>query len=773
MKHKLLTFFLLCLSFFLVGNSSTVYANDDTIRIWFGAIEEEKKALEEIANTFKAETGIKVEVVQKLEIFTVPSAFVNNAELPERPDIIYMQAPDIGGLVKSGYLVPLAISDDLNNRFNEVAFDAFTYNNEVYGVGYNNSTSGLLYNKDLISSNELPTTWDELFDLAHRLTIKNDKNEIIQRGLYLNATDMWFNYPLIREFGSYYYGKLPNGTYNAYDIGLNNDGMLEYVAKIKELKEEGLVLNNPSKKDYGDIISSFADGKVAMFFYGLWSAHVFQQVGINYGIAPLPKGKNQKIAQPLTTVEGFVINKYTRNLEGSKALLNYLLTDENQQKLIEAGNRYHKKTGERNPTNKAVCQSSYIQDNEILKSLAVIGLNVEPFPNIPEGTLWYNQDVTINTFKTIFFGDRNGNPVDAKYKLDELVDLLSKNVALMNKQPTHLEIEWWVYLIIFVAIALIIVMVWQKNKKKAKRKLYKIKYDPRITLIAWTLLLPILVLIITFYVFPIFHNIYLSFTDYSGINLKNYGLIGFYNYYTIFTEGIKGLLSMTLWTIAFALIVVTLSFIFGTILAMVLDSVKVQIAKIYRIIYILPWVIPTVIILLMWQGLLETEGGLINQLLGLIGIGKVPWLTHPFMAKVSTILVMVWFSFPYFMVIAFGFLKSIPKDYYEAAKVDGANRRYILTKIVLPLLFRALLPMLIMSFIMQFSQFGVYMLTQGGPASDILGRPGATDLLITYVFNTAFNTKRYALAASYSVIIFFFIATFAVIMMKINKKLMN
>lgn len=775
MKHKILTFTLLILSFLVVINLTTkipLKASSDTIRVWFGAIEEEIITLKEIAKDFTLETNLQVEVIQKLEIFTVPSSFVNNAELEERPDIVYMQAPDIGGLVKSGYLVPLDISNDLHNRFIDVAFEAFTYNNQVYGVGYNNSTSGLLYNKNLIETSNLPKTWDDLFLLADQLTLRDNNNNIIQRGLYLNATDMWFNYPLIREYGGYYYGKYPNGNYNAYDIGLNNEGMLNYVEKIKELKDKGLVLNNPNKKDYADIISEFVNGKVAMFFYGLWSANIFQQVGINYGLAPLPKGKNQQVAQPLTTVEGFVLNKYSHNLEGTKKLLSYILQDENQQKLIEAGNRYNKKTGERNPTNKAVSESNYIQENEILRSLSEIGLNVEPFPNIPEGTLWHNQEITINTFKTIFFGDSRGNTVDPQYKLTELVELISKNVTLMNEQPEHIELTWWVYLII-ITIVLILIILWFYKRKHQNKRLFKVKYNKKTTLLAWSLLLPIIILLAAFYIYPIFHNIYLSLTDYSGINLRNYGIIGLYNYKVIFTEGIQGLLSMTIWTITFAFLVVMISFIFGTILAMILDSVKAQIAKIYRIIYILPWVIPTVIILLMWQGLLETENGLINQLLGLIGINKVPWLSHPIMAKISTIFVMVWFSFPYFMVIAFGFLKSIPKDYYEAARVDGANRRYILTKIVLPLLFRALLPMLIMSFIMQFSQFGVYMLTQGGPASDYLGRPGATDLLITYVFNTAFNTKRYAVAASYSVIIFIFIATFALILMKVNRKRLN
>jgi arabinogalactan oligomer/maltooligosaccharide transport system permease protein len=143
------------------------------------------------------------------------------------------------------------------------------------------------------------------------------------------------------------------------------------------------------------------------------------------------------------------------------------------------------------------------------------------------------------------------------------------------------------------------------------------------------------------------------------------------------------------------------------------------------------------------------------------------------MARVSTVFVMVWFSFPYYMVVASGFLQSIPKEYYEAARIDGGSRSYIFFHITLPLVFKALIPTLIMGFIMQFNQFGVYMLTQGGPASDVLGQPGATDLLITYVFNTAFNSKRYALAATYSVVIFVFVAVFALITMRVNKKRME
>jgi maltose-binding protein MalE len=248
MKKIIIALLMIFAAFVFSANIIRPKADDGTIRIWVGAISREKEVMEDLAAEFKEKTGVTVKVYQKLEIFTVPAALVNNAELEERPDIVYMQAPDIGGLVKSGYLQPLEISAEMRGRFCPVAFEAFTFNNEVYGVGYSNSAYGLIYNKDLIATEDLPETWEDLFAKAEELTIADDDGNITQRGLYLNATDMWFNYPLIREYGGYYYGRHANGDYNAYDVGLDNPGMLDYVAKIKELKAKGMVLNNPNKK---------------------------------------------------------------------------------------------------------------------------------------------------------------------------------------------------------------------------------------------------------------------------------------------------------------------------------------------------------------------------------------------------------------------------------------------------------------------------------------------------------------------------------------------
>jgi len=744
--------------------------DEDTIRIWFSQYEEENEAMQAIADNFTLETGIEVEVISRINVFNAVTDLVNNATLDDRPDLVFMQAPDIGKLVSSGYLETLTdfIDSDLSSRYVEVALESFKLDGETYGVGYAVDTSGLLYNKDIISEDELPNTWDDFFALAESKTVYDNEGKVLIHGTLLNSRDMWFTYPLIKSYGGYYFGTYPNGQYNPYDVGLDNIGMLDYIDKIKEAKANDLVLTNKVHGE-SEIVSRFANNKVGMILYGLWYSSILKQKGINYGIASLPDQNDGTKSLALTTVQGFVLNNFSLHKDTSLQFLSYMLEDENQQLLIEAGNSYELKLGTRNPANIFVMESDYIQSSDILSSLSKLNDECEPFPNIPEGPIWYNY--TTSVFQTIFFGDSSGQEVESMTKLQELADKIRDDVRLMNFQAEEIVVPSWVYLVVIIVLIVSIITYVVIKKIILKRKNhYQRKLSWKETLVAWGLMLPLLCLLLIFYVYPIIHNFYLSLTDYSGVNLRDYGLIGFANYKDIFVAGLDGLLSMTLWTIIFALCVVSISFVMGTLLATIMNKVGLKVAKIYRIIFILPWVIPTVITLLMWQGLLETENGLINQLLGIFGIPNIPWLSNAIFAKISTIMVMTWFSFPYFMVVSSGLLQAIPKDYYDAAKVDGAGSFYSFFYITLPLIFKALIPTLIMSFIMQFNQFGVYILTAGGPAPDTIGAPGATDLLITYVFNTAFNTERYAMAAAYSVIIFVFVSLFALISMRVTRR---
>ena len=106
----------------------------------------------------------------------------------------------------------------------------------------------------------------------------------------------------------------------------------------------------------------------------------------------------------------------------------------------------------------------YIQSDEILKNLSAIGENSEPFPNIPEGTIWYNYTTT--AFGTIFYGDSSGKAVDAEAKLHELANAVRSDVARMNEQTERVDIPWWAFAVSGVLFVLGVSLALFRRQKR-------------------------------------------------------------------------------------------------------------------------------------------------------------------------------------------------------------------------------------------------------------------------------------------------------------------
>jgi arabinogalactan oligomer/maltooligosaccharide transport system permease protein len=178
--------------------------------------------------------------------------------------------------------------------------------------------------------------------------------------------------------------------------------------------------------------------------------------------------------------------------------------------------------------------------------------------------------------------------------------------------------------------------------------------------------------------------------------------------------------------------------------------------------------------ILAWTGILNTDYGPMNLLLGNINIGPfhpghIPWLADAGWAKFSVLMVNFWFGFPFMMTTCLGALQAIPSELGEAALVDGAGILTRFRKITFPLLRAATLPLVISTFAYNLNNFGaVYLLTAGGP-TDPGSHVGATDILPTYTYNLAFSLNLYGLACAYAIVIFFFIATLSLFQMKYSR----
>ncbi|WP_426592476.1 ABC transporter permease subunit [Cellulomonas sp. McL0617] len=234
--------------------------------------------------------------------------------------------------------------------------------------------------------------------------------------------------------------------------------------------------------------------------------------------------------------------------------------------------------------------------------------------------------------------------------------------------------------------------------------------------------------------------------------------VGFENFTSFFTDSrIAGpFFSILWWTFAFAILSVLTCFVVGLFLAVVFNDPRVKGRRIYRSLLLMPYALPAFISALVWRGLLNQRFGFINEVL--LGGADIPWLTNPWLAKLSILGVNLWLGFPYMFLVCTGALQSIPGDVIESARMDGAGAARIQRSIVLPLLLVATAPLLIASFAFNFNNFTlIYLLTGGGP--NFQGTPilvGHTDILISMVYSVAFESglKQYGLASALSIMIF-------------------
>ncbi|MFI7585261.1 ABC transporter permease subunit [Kocuria sp. M1N1S27] len=251
--------------------------------------------------------------------------------------------------------------------------------------------------------------------------------------------------------------------------------------------------------------------------------------------------------------------------------------------------------------------------------------------------------------------------------------------------------------------------------------------------------------------------------------------VGLDNFGAIFDPAVLGsaFVSVTVWTFAFAVLSVALTFFLGLVLAVLFNDEKLKLRNFYRAIIFLPYAFPAFLSILIWAGLLNADFGFVNEVL--LGGAGVPWLENPWLAKFSLLLVNLWLGFPYMFLVTTGALQAIPGELYESAEMDGAGPVRQFRSITLPMLMVAVGPLLIASFAMNFNNFNViYLLTGGGPQDlESTTGVGATDILISFVYKIAFagGTNDYGLASALSILIFIMVAVISALTFRRSKAL--
>jgi multiple sugar transport system permease protein len=272
----------------------------------------------------------------------------------------------------------------------------------------------------------------------------------------------------------------------------------------------------------------------------------------------------------------------------------------------------------------------------------------------------------------------------------------------------------------------------------------------RENLTGWAFSLPWFVLFVVFLAGPILASLLLSFTDFGLRDLRNpigTNFIGFDNFARL--SGDPKFLQASFNTLYFVVAGVPLTLGFGLVAALLLNSAVIRFRTFFRMGFYLPVVTSIVAIAVIWRYLLHPDLGLVNALLGSLGIDGPNWLAHPLLAMPAIIAMAVWRNVGFVMVIFLAGLQGIPKDLSEAARVDGASRWHEFRFITLPLLRPTMLFASVITGIGYLQLFEEpFVMTGGGPLDRTLS---VTMLIYQQGFN--FLNFGYASAIAYALFV--------------------
>jgi multiple sugar transport system permease protein len=285
------------------------------------------------------------------------------------------------------------------------------------------------------------------------------------------------------------------------------------------------------------------------------------------------------------------------------------------------------------------------------------------------------------------------------------------------------------------------------------------------SLAGWLFAAPALAVIVVFFVLPTFAALILSLSDfdlYALADWRNLRFVGFDNYIDLLRTPI-------FWkafgnTLYFVVVGVPLSIAVSLGAALLLNTQVARFGAFFRTALFAPVVTTLVAVAVIWRYLFHTGYGLVNWGLGHLGIAPIDWLGDPHWAMPTIILLAVWKNFGYNMVIFLAGLQAIPRDLYEAARIDGASRRRQFLHITLPMLGPVLLVVGVITVSGYFQLFAEpYVMTRGDPLQ-------STVSVLYLMFEEGFRWWNLGRASAVAFILFLTILTVTTLMLRMGRR---
>lgn len=257
--------------------------------------------------------------------------------------------------------------------------------------------------------------------------------------------------------------------------------------------------------------------------------------------------------------------------------------------------------------------------------------------------------------------------------------------------------------------------------------------------LAYILVAPTIAVLLALTIYPLIYSIKVSFTSSSGTpTLQNFSRLISDQFF----------LSALMHTLVYAAIALTIEFLIGLGLALLLDA-HIRARNIWRTLLLIPMMLPPVVVGVVWRLMLNSNFGAVNGTLKSFGLNTeaLTWTASPKLAMASVIIADVWQWTPFMFLILLAGLQAIPREPYEAALVDGSNAWQTFRHVTLPLLKPAMLIALLLRTMDLLRVFDhIFILTEGGPGF-------ATETLSLYIYRTAFRFSNFGYAAAMSFVL--------------------
>ena len=272
------------------------------------------------------------------------------------------------------------------------------------------------------------------------------------------------------------------------------------------------------------------------------------------------------------------------------------------------------------------------------------------------------------------------------------------------------------------------------------------------------LLMPSILLVGAFIIYPLLNGLRLSFTNASPIR-ANERWVGLRNFSKLLTDN-------DFWEIVFNSVLIVgvsiiIALIIGFLFALMLNS-KLRGTGLFRTAVFQVWIVPWIAVTILWGWLFNADFGIVNFTLQNLGLLEEPlnWLADPTLAQIVVILGFGWRTVPFMMVVSLAALEGIPEELLEAAAIDGASYLKRLSFVIIPLVRNVMLTVGLLQAVRMFQEITLlWVLTQGGPVN-------ATTTLSLYTFKLAFQRWDFGLASAVGTLWLLFITLFALVYMR-------